>query len=238
MGRDPEMELLDEHGARVSGLGRVPLSNLDEEGIEEILRRHTITRESPKAVFRPRTFEPVGDCLAWRKTGDCRQNGPREPEGDASCANEVASDASGYCECTEGIAVGVDCSRYGSEKWAKHFTEMAGWVKDDQTVWVEPRGQEGWKAVHNLRRAYYFNTKERVSSWDPPPDWKEPRKSFTCSEVCGSPEKLSELPGLRRRDVAELKRLEQTRKQDAQPTQQDAAVTELGHPSTWPTTHL
>lgn len=38
-------------------------------------------------------------CKSWRQTGGCRSDGPREKDGDKPCSQEIATGASGYCEC-------------------------------------------------------------------------------------------------------------------------------------------
>merc|ERR1712224_830194 len=42
-------------------------------------------------------------CIAWRQTGGCDPNGPREPHFDKPCDADIPSDASGYCQCFGGI---------------------------------------------------------------------------------------------------------------------------------------
>ena len=38
----------------------------------------------------------------WRQTGECKPNGPREPNNDKSGNVKIRSHWSGYCECTDG----------------------------------------------------------------------------------------------------------------------------------------
>lgn len=38
-------------------------------------------------------------CDAWRQTGGCDPDGPREPESDAACVDVVSRGSSGFCEC-------------------------------------------------------------------------------------------------------------------------------------------
>lgn len=40
-------------------------------------------------------------CIKWRQTGGCNPNGPREKHGDKSCAEEIPTGSSGYCQCGE-----------------------------------------------------------------------------------------------------------------------------------------
>jgi len=46
-------------------------------------------------------------CVAWRQTGDCDPQGPREPHSDKDCGIPVAPGASGYCECAGGERMGL-----------------------------------------------------------------------------------------------------------------------------------
>ena len=41
-------------------------------------------------------------CVAWRRTGGCDPEGPREPRNDAPCANPIPKKTSGFCECAPG----------------------------------------------------------------------------------------------------------------------------------------
>ena len=43
------------------------------------------------------------ECIAWRQTGRCDPNGPREPQFDKSCDVDIPKWASGYCQCNGGI---------------------------------------------------------------------------------------------------------------------------------------
>jgi hypothetical protein len=47
-------------------------------------------------------------CLAWRQTGGCSANGPREPYNDKNCAAVIDPGWSGYCECPF-QSIGADC---------------------------------------------------------------------------------------------------------------------------------
>lgn len=38
-------------------------------------------------------------CIAWRQTGGCSPEGPREPERDLPCSSLVPEDSSGWCHC-------------------------------------------------------------------------------------------------------------------------------------------
>ncbi|KAF4129789.1 putative Mannosyltransferase [Phytophthora infestans] len=54
-------------------------------------------RASPAAEAVPRLR-----CVAWRATGECRPNGPREPHNDKNCSEDIVGGMSGFCE-VEGI---------------------------------------------------------------------------------------------------------------------------------------
>ena len=41
--------------------------------------------------------------MAWRMTGNCDPNGPREWWNDKPCDADIPNGASGYCECGGGI---------------------------------------------------------------------------------------------------------------------------------------
>ncbi|KAL4134256.1 hypothetical protein PRIC2_004565 [Phytophthora ramorum] len=52
------------------------------------------TKPLPSGGVTARRFQ----CVAWRATGKCRPNGPREPQNDKNCSNVISSGMSGYCE--------------------------------------------------------------------------------------------------------------------------------------------
>ena len=43
------------------------------------------------------------DCIAWRQTGKCDPDGPREKTNDKNCMVLIHDAWSGYCECSDGI---------------------------------------------------------------------------------------------------------------------------------------
>jgi hypothetical protein len=51
---------------------------------------------------------PARSCVAWRQTGRCAADGPREPQNDKTCNVAIDSGWSGFCECSGGN-VGVGC---------------------------------------------------------------------------------------------------------------------------------
>ena len=42
------------------------------------------------------------NCVKWRQTGQCKSDGPREPNNDKECVSVIADGWSGYCECADG----------------------------------------------------------------------------------------------------------------------------------------
>ena len=47
------------------------------------------------------SFNITGNCNAWRQTGKCSPDGPREPHHDKDCLAEIYYGMSGYCECAD-----------------------------------------------------------------------------------------------------------------------------------------
>ena len=45
----------------------------------------------------------LGNCVAWRQTGNCDPDGPREQQNDKSCTAIIDDGWSGYCECSDGV---------------------------------------------------------------------------------------------------------------------------------------
>ncbi|GMF28074.1 unnamed protein product [Phytophthora lilii] len=48
----------------------------------------------PSGELVPRRLQ----CVAWRATGKCRSNGPREPQNDKNCSDVIVGGMSGFCE--------------------------------------------------------------------------------------------------------------------------------------------
>jgi hypothetical protein len=78
------------------GIDRLLIAAASREHRE---REHVIHEEQSARILKGSTRI----CQAWRQTGSCRANGPREPLSDRSCAERVPESASGYCECS-GVA--------------------------------------------------------------------------------------------------------------------------------------
>lgn len=69
---------------------------------EDVLREYgcELDREKAREMRdEARRGLAAGRCVAFRRTGGCDPDGAREPDGDASCRDDVASSASGFCEC-------------------------------------------------------------------------------------------------------------------------------------------
>jgi hypothetical protein len=66
------------------------------------------TKESCARVCAAGSWANHAACVAWRQTGQCAANGPREPQNDKACDVNIASGWSGFCECSTGN-VGVGC---------------------------------------------------------------------------------------------------------------------------------
>ncbi|EKX48513.1 hypothetical protein GUITHDRAFT_162385 [Guillardia theta CCMP2712] len=49
----------------------------------------------------------VPGCVAWRQTGSCVPDGPREPQNDKHCRRALMAGVSGYCECEGGRKVAL-----------------------------------------------------------------------------------------------------------------------------------
>ena len=66
--------------------------------------------------------------MAWRMTGNCDPNGPREWWNDKPCDADIPNDASGYCQCFSIKQMMKDCSKgenrncYEACKSGKFFT--------------------------------------------------------------------------------------------------------------------
>ena len=45
----------------------------------------------------------ANDCIAWRQTGKCHPDGPRERSNDKNCMALIDDVWSGFCECSDGI---------------------------------------------------------------------------------------------------------------------------------------
>jgi protein kinase C substrate 80K-H len=46
-------------------------------------------------------------CTKWRQTGDCKGNGPRQPDQDRDCDAIIEAGSSGFCECID-VRTGLD----------------------------------------------------------------------------------------------------------------------------------
>mmetsp|Transcript_48171 Transcript_48171/g.98408 ORF Transcript_48171/g.98408 Transcript_48171/m.98408 type:complete len:320 (+) Transcript_48171:167-1126(+) len=70
---------------------------------------------------------PGDECVAWRQTGECRADGPREASADLPCRREVPKGASGFCECTHGRKTAfMTCWHHGSFTCESKCRELSG----------------------------------------------------------------------------------------------------------------
>ncbi|KAL3666428.1 hypothetical protein V7S43_008679 [Phytophthora oleae] len=61
-------------------------------------RDSTELRDFPSGETSRRNLK----CVGWRATSDCSPNGPREPENDQNCTQNISKGLSGYCEVEDG----------------------------------------------------------------------------------------------------------------------------------------
>ncbi|EGZ19032.1 hypothetical protein PHYSODRAFT_346436 [Phytophthora sojae] len=76
-------------------------------------------RPYPSGEAAPRRLQ----CVAWRATGRCRPNGPREPQNDKKCSDFIVNGMSGFCE-VEDIDTGERI-----QVMQRHCTSLKGDVK-------------------------------------------------------------------------------------------------------------
>jgi len=79
----------------------VALLSVDVE-LDEFAMTHFPTSAPTNAPTTSPTMSPTSSCVAWRNTGDCVYNGPREPQYDQGCYAWIPVDKSGYCQCSHG----------------------------------------------------------------------------------------------------------------------------------------
>eukprot|EP00614_Pseudopedinella_elastica_P001175 CAMPEP_0172605630 /NCGR_PEP_ID=MMETSP1068-20121228/25873_1 /TAXON_ID=35684 /ORGANISM="Pseudopedinella elastica, Strain CCMP716" /LENGTH=531 /DNA_ID=CAMNT_0013408089 /DNA_START=196 /DNA_END=1792 /DNA_ORIENTATION=- len=100
-------------------------------------------RLGPAKGGAPPGRDPVVDpatgkvlCVAWRASSDCDPEGPRRPDRDLSCLQQVLGNRAGYCECGGGRVEKLsDCGH----EHRKGFTCL--------DVCDPVAGCEGWKAT-------------------------------------------------------------------------------------------
>ena len=54
-------------------------------------------------------FCATTQCVGWQETQHCSSLGARDPDSDEDCSTSISSGRSGYCNCTGGRLVAVDC---------------------------------------------------------------------------------------------------------------------------------
>lgn len=95
-GHSPEVHFLDKHQRVVS---KHDLSPLSEDQIHALMNQNGLFLTTPAPEYVPPSFDPTEFCVAWRQTGGCDPQGPREALADESCFASIAPGRSGYCEC-------------------------------------------------------------------------------------------------------------------------------------------
>eukprot|EP00301_Raphidiophrys_heterophryoidea_P018584 c3585_g1_i1.p1 GENE.c3585_g1_i1~~c3585_g1_i1.p1 ORF type:complete len:446 (+),score=84.34 c3585_g1_i1:66-1340(+) len=133
-------------------------------------------------------------CVMFRRTGDCRANGPREPAGDTSCMEVIENSASGYCECSEDIHLPYSCGHPDvicedscDEYWktGKMPSACNVWkqTKDCSGEAAEDPGHESrchdW--IHSYRSGYCECISGRFA-------FNCGHRSFTCNDICDDKE--------------------------------------------------
>ena len=68
-------------------------------------------------------FCATTQCVGWQETQHCSSLGARDPDSDEDCSTSISSGRSGYCNCTGGRLVAVDC---GHPIWTCAATCAAG----------------------------------------------------------------------------------------------------------------
>ncbi len=106
-GRSPEMQFLDTHK---NVLETIDIAEMNSNGIRQALLRHGITTDTPRPTFTPPDIPATTSCLAWRQTGGCDPDGPREEFADLPCGTVIELGRSGYCECKSGRKIGFPCT--------------------------------------------------------------------------------------------------------------------------------
>lgn len=112
--------------AREKGIpeDRLPeLKALTEEAGSKALEAETSARRAKLAVHNAQSrfntlkgVEAAGIGCAWRQTGQCSPDGPREPDRDKNCDMTITVDSSGFCDCNGDGEMGdgdlaYDCSK-------------------------------------------------------------------------------------------------------------------------------
>ena len=72
-------------------------------------------------------------CIAWRQTGGCKPDGPREPGSDKTCTDSIPYGASGYCECENGRkAKEISCENWNDNKFITMMTRTVTFIENGQ----------------------------------------------------------------------------------------------------------
>ena len=105
-GHDPIIEFVNQYNRVVLREEMAPFSIRE---LHTLVQSHGIHTYTPKPSFVPYPFQPVGNCNAWRQTGGCDPDGPREAIADESCLDDIDVGRSGYCDCADGVRHGFAC---------------------------------------------------------------------------------------------------------------------------------
>jgi len=93
-------------------------------------------------------------CVAFRRTGGCNPNGPREATGDLHCSSVVPQRMSGYCECENGrraaevtcrhapMRCDQECRKLPFPPWSDKVDEDMEWVRGTKWNWNRWRDVE------------------------------------------------------------------------------------------------
>lgn len=127
--------------------------------------------EIPKGSLQPSNDVGAQECVAWRSTGKCLDNGLREPANDQNCSALIPSGTSGYCECADGYKAKSDCkheafrcfdvcfSRTGKEIVSRFNTSIASAAE----VLTDSNGRDMLLRKRDFRPSWDFTQTEPVA---------------------------------------------------------------------------
>jgi hypothetical protein len=125
----------------------------------------------PIPLVDPNATKDQDSCVAWRQTGNCDPNGPREPAADKPCTAVIDGPQSGYCECGNGRKaaeshcghIGLTCAdaciiKIGKEVVSRFTTSI---VSQGQLL-TDSNGREMLLRKRDSRPAWKLNQTEEV----------------------------------------------------------------------------
>jgi hypothetical protein len=125
----------------------------------------------PNVRADPNATKDQDACVAWRQTGNCDPNGPREPQKDQSCTAVIDGPQSGYCECGNGRKaaeshcghIGLTCAdaciiKIGKEVVSRFSTSIAS----QGQLLTDSNGREMLLRKRDSRPAWKINQTEEV----------------------------------------------------------------------------